>query len=133
MALKKARHQWPHFTQALLHLVPLLITTSAAVTQADGFESCDYNGRAMRCKRTFNSGVMTLTWQDGMTDRYQLVHRTTNTTSKWRDSRGGQWNSLAYSGRLILINPNNSNTIIIGGTREQCMHNWKLGKVCGGN
>ena len=113
----------------LLPLIPFL--TTAAV--ANSFETCDYNGKMMRCKRSFKNGIVKLTWQDGVTDHYQLVKRTTNTTSEWRDSRGGLWNSLAYAGNLILVNQSNNNTVITGGTRTQCLHNWKLGKICEGN
>ena len=133
MTTRKPNQQGSPLTQALLHVLPLLMIVSPTATHANGFETCDYNGRAMRCKRSFNNGVVTVTWQDGITDHYQRINRTTTTTLKWRDSRGGQWNSLAYSGSLILVNPNNNNTIIIGGTRKQCRHQWKLGNVCGGH
>ena len=133
MAPTNTRAKRTCLTTTILPLLFPLIIFLPTAAGANNFETCDYNGKMMQCKRSFKNGVVKLTWQDGVTDHYQLVKRTTNTTSEWRDSRGGLWNSLAYAGNLILVNQSNKNTIIIGGTRTQCLHNWRLGKICTGN
>ena len=113
----------------------VFITTFLVSTQAiaNDHEECDYNGKVMRCRRDWSSGTMKVTWEDGITDSYNLIDRTTTTSATWKDSRGGIWNSLIYSGSMILRNASNKNTIIFNGTRNECVKDWKLGNICGMN
>ncbi len=115
---------------AAITIASLLASTQAI---ANDYEECDYNGKIMRCRRDWSSGTMKVTWEDGITDSYTLIDRTTTTTSTWKDSRGGIWNSLIYSGSVILTNASNKNTIIFDGTRNECLKDWKLGNICGRN
>lgn len=111
--------------------IALLLVSTHAI--ADEYQTCDYNGKVIRCKREWSSKQMKVTWEDGITDSYRLMHRTTNTSAEWKDSRGGVWNSLTYAGSMILINSSNRNTIIFDGTRKTCLNKWRLGGVCVGN
>ena len=112
---------------AAAFITPLLVSTNAV---ADVYQTCDYNGKVIRCKREWSGKQMKVTWEDGVTDSYRLVNRTTNTSAEWKDSRGGIWNSLMHAGSMILINSCNKNTIIFDGTRKTCLHKWRLGSVC---
>lgn len=51
-------------------------------------------------------------------DSYRLIGRTTNLSAEWKDSIVGIWNSLTYTGNMILIDSSNKNTITFDGTRK---------------
>lgn len=108
----------------------LLLLTYAV---AGDYQTCDYNGKVIRCRRDWSGKTMKVTWEDGIIDSYRLIHRTTNTSAEWKDSRGGTWDSLMYAGSMILINSSNKNTIIFDGTRKMCLNEWRLGGICVGN
>lgn len=98
---------------------------------SNDYQACDYNGKAIRYKREWSNQLMKATWEDGVSDTYRMISRTTNTTATWKDSRGGKWSSLDYAPGMILINSSNKNTIIFNGTRKICLQEW-LG-VCLGS
>jgi hypothetical protein len=115
-------------------ILPFLFLTGLSVLPiyADGFGVCDYNGKQIRCRRDWSNGLMRIAWEDGIADSFRLVQKTTTTTAAWRDSRGGEWQSLSYGGSTILVNRANKNTIIVEGTRQQCISEWRLGGICAG-
>ena len=102
----------------------------------EAWVNCSYNGRNLRCRRTFLCSSapcnrFRLTWSDGISDTYTLIRTTTRTSSIYRDPRGGEWNLLSYAGSFVLRNPANGNTIIFDGSQQDCSKVWQLGSICG--
>lgn len=111
-----------------------MLITLIAITpyngRTEGFEVCNYNSKRIMCKREFADGRMTVRWADGASDTFRLIKTSTTTTAKWEDTRKGKWNSLSYGDSLILKNESNGNTMILRGTVDQCLNQWRLGSVC---
>lgn len=118
---------------AIKILSPLLLMLAfgQGTVSANEFIACAYNGKSIPCRTEFLQGEFRIVWQDGVSDNYKLRESTTTTTSTWIDARGGIWNSLTYAGNVIFSNSKNGNTIVVGGSYEDCISKWNLGNVCG--
>lgn len=108
-----------------------MLAFGQGTVSANEFIACAYNGKSIPCRQEFLQGELRIVWQDGVSDNYKLRESTTTTTSTWVDARGGIWNSLTYAGNIILVNSKNGNTIVVGGSYEDCIGKWNLGNVCG--
>jgi hypothetical protein len=126
----------------MLRLIALVLVIfcetpkSALAEQQEPWVTCSYNGRSIRCQRSFlckqaPCNSFSLTWADGAKDTYKLVSRSSRTSATYSDSRGGKWNLLAYAGSFILRNPANGNTIIFDGSFSTCKNEWQFGDLCG--
>ena len=112
---------------------PLVEKDLSPTVLDDDFEICDFNGTAAKCKRQFSDGVMTVSRENGNDYSFKLGKSSSNTTANWEDENGVSWFSLSYAGSLVFRNSINQKVIILGGTRPQCVNEWQLGGICGGD
>jgi hypothetical protein len=123
----------------LIALVLLMFSESpngALAEQQEPWVACSYNGKSIKCQRNFlckqyPCNSFSIKWADGAKDTYKLVSRSSRTSATYSDSRGGEWNLLAYGGSFILRNPVNGNTVIFDGSYATCRSEWQLGELCG--
>ncbi len=118
-------------TLKILSPLLLMLAFGQGTVSANEFIACAYNGKSIPCRTESLQGGFRIVWQDGVSDNYKLRESTTTTTSTWVDARGGIWNSLTYAGNVILFNSKNGNTIVVGGSYEDCISKWNLGNICG--
>lgn len=126
----------------MLRLIALVLVLfseapeSALAEQQEPWVTCSYNGKSIKCQRSFlckqaPCNSFSIKWADGAKDTYKLVSTSSRLSATYSDSRGGQWNLLAYAGSFVLRSPANGNTILFNGSYNTCRRIWLFGDLCG--